>query len=553
MNIKRDMITSITLSCVAHIAFLVYAAHLFVPAMRTESRPARKKISFVMKSLDTKIPRKIKVRPKKIASQDVLKFENRSEAQTASTMTMEELAERQKPRIPLKVSASKDESVLPEQKSIDALDETKKFHKSESPKRQRETRPHLMDTVDTPDADVFVSPEDFAQDTGASKEFYDKMPAFTPASSGIQIDLSDAGREPETYREPVSSIQRVADFKDYKDYLVSQVAIYQDPQDRYKYYKISIRIGEQGVQLASLPKEIIFLIDCSTSMREDRMEEFKKGISYALRNLNPGDTFNIFTFKKSITKFREASVDASEINIQAALRFVDDLTVGEKTDTYLALSETINYQSQIDPSYIILISDGRPTQGITNSRVLINQISLMNEGKKAIFAFTGGARVNRYLLDFIAYKNRGWTEYSYRSHEIEWHMANLYEKIRNPILTDIRYNISGLKNPQMYPKMLPDIFKNTEFTLYGRFSEEKEFLLRILGNAQGKTNELIIESSLKKATQGGREIARNWAFNKIYYLIGLLRNNSENKTIIEEINYLCNKFDIQTPYSGKIR
>lgn len=552
MQFKKDMILSVGISAVAHILFFVFAAQMFIPAMRTEEREEKKLLSFVVKTLNTNIPKRIYVEPQKVEPTDILKFENPSSMDIVKSVAMEEIAQNQKSEIQIKQTDLQETAILPDIKPFEDKGPDKKFEKFMREKTDRKTRKSLIKIVDSAETDTFVSPEDFAQNTGASEDFFDKMPGFTPQLADIKVDLTNQQSSTLLPDEYIPTIQRIANFSDYKEYLVNNVEIYEDPTDRYKYYKISIRIGKDGMELVSIPKEIIFLIDCSISMEAERLEEFKKGISYALNHLNPQDTFNIFAFKKSIKKFSQDSVSPTPQSVNAALDFVSNLTVGEKTDTYLALSETINFQSQVSPSYVILISDGRPTKGMTDSRLLINQISMINNGKKSIFAFTGGARVNRYLLDFIAYKNRGWTEYSYRTHEIEWHMANMYEKIRNPILSNIRYNISGLENPQMYPKMLPDIFKNTEFTLYGRFTDEKKFLLRILGDANGKTNELTIESSLSTATSGTEEIAKSWAFNKIYYLIGLLRDNAENKTIIKEINFLCNKFNIKTPYSGNI-
>ncbi len=553
MKCKRDFLISISVSLVAHIIFFLFAANMLVPAMRSQEREEKKKSAFVVKTLDSKVPKRIAVNRSKIESSDILKFENPSEFGVATTLTFDELTQNQKSEIKIKDKKITETAVLPEIRQFDNTQKNKKYNKFIRKKTDRKTRRSLIKVVDAPDANTFVNPQDFAEDTGASEDFFDKMPGFTPQLADIKVDLFQKDRGALVSENYISTMQRVANFSNYEEYLVSNVSIYEDPTDKYKYYKVSIKIGKDGLNLSSVPKEIIFLIDCSISMEALRLEEFKKGISYALKNLNSKDTFNIFAFKKSIKKFKKSSISPNKDTIKEALSFVENLTVGEKTDTYLALSETINFKRTIKPSYVILISDGRPTKGVTNSRLLINQISAINNGKKSIFAFTGGARVNRYLLDFIAYKNRGWTEYSYRTHEIEWHMANMYEKIRNPILSNIRYNISGLKNPQMYPKMLPDIFKNTEFTLYGRFIDEKKFLLRILGEANGKTSELSIESSLEDVYTGDEQIARSWAFNKIYYLIGLLRDNSENKTIIKEINFLCNKFNIKTPYSGNIR
>jgi len=73
-----------------------------------------------------------------------------------------------------------------------------------------------------------------------------------------------------------------------------------------------------------------------------------------------------------------------------------------------------------------------------------------------------------------------------------------------------------------------------------------------LGDLEGETNEFMIIGSLDKAIESNADIAKNWAFNKIYHLIGLMKPNKQNTKIIDEINYLCKKFNIQTPYSKQL-
>ncbi|VAW11586.1 hypothetical protein MNBD_BACTEROID05-149, partial [hydrothermal vent metagenome] len=60
------------------------------------------------------------------------------------------------------------------------------------------------------------------------------------------------------------------------------------------------------------------------------------------------------------------------------------------------------------------------------------------------------------------------------------------------------------------------------------------------------------KGSLKQATPGDFQIARDWAFNKIYHLIGKLQNKGDNSIILKEINELSEKFGIKTPYSKSV-
>ena len=66
--------------------------------------------------------------------------------------------------------------------------------------------------------------------------------------------------------------------------------------------------------------------------------------------------------------------------------------------------------------------------------------------------------------------------------------------------------------------------------------------------AQDK-KQFIVSASLKDAPPGDKQIARDWAFHKIYYLISELQYNENNQALIDAINGLCAKFHIITPYS----
>ncbi|MCA9399165.1 MAG: hypothetical protein KC618_05420, partial [Candidatus Omnitrophica bacterium] len=263
-------------------------------------------------------------------------------------------------------------------------------------------------------------------------------------------------------------------------------------------------------------------------------------------------TFNILAFRDEITRFKPNSVSPNQNTITQAVRFVENLTAGAKTDTYNALNESIKTKIVQTPSYIILLSDGRSTEGVTDSTKIINEISTYNNGRRSIFAFSGGLRVNRYLLDFISYKNRGWTEYAYRTHLIDEHLTSMYEKIKDPIFLNLRYRSNGLNTGEMFPKILPDFFRNAEFTLYGIYDEQDQFVLQLLADFKGKTKEFIMQGKLQSAPQGSEDIAKNWAFNKIYYLISSLEHDKKNDAIIKQIRELSEKFNIDTPYSGDI-
>ncbi|MCK5580386.1 MAG: VWA domain-containing protein [Candidatus Omnitrophica bacterium] len=383
---------------------------------------------------------------------------------------------------------------------------------------------------------------------GITEDFLDKMPGFTPAlpQKGYQQSKSGQGAM-SVKRKHAPLIKRTTTLDSLSDKLDFTLSTFHDRKDNQKYFQITIRTNQQA-DLPTLKKEVVFLVDSSSSIQTERMEEFKEGLRAFLAELNPDDIFNIIAFKEKIRPFQKKSVQPTETNIQDALKFVNNLKAAKKTNTYQALLKTMKKKTTRDPAYIILLSDGRPTKGMTDSQEMINKIAKKNKGKTSIFALSGGVHVNRYLLDFIAYKNRGWSEYAGRTHQIDDTLKNFSKKIKNPIILYLRYYISGVDMKETFPKSLPDLFRGAEFTLYGKYEKEDKVVMQLLGHVQNKTKEFIVEGNFNEAQDGDAQIAKNWAYNKIYHLIGLLKYNKNNASLLQEINQLAEKFDIKTPY-----
>ncbi len=551
MRIKKPLLCSISISVVAHVLFFTCAAGIRIPGVYATIE--RSKRFFNIKSLEKEIPRKKPLKRREVAYAQALRFESPLYSESITSYRDEGNVEKaslipKSEAVEKAVSASKREDVSD-------LMESEKEYKALKAGSPRDTREDLVEVARLPGDGVFAEPKDVLGESELPRDFLEKMPGFTPERAGGFLDRMRQKVVSRFSKSYMPAVRREKGFVDLDSYLVCGLSTYEDPGDGQKYFKLSIMAGNYAEDLPRAPKEIVFLVDCSLSILPARLREFKKGLRYILNHLNPEDRFNIMAFKEEMSWFRPRSVEPNRSNIQDALTFVDRLRLaaGVRTDVYSALYQGIKVDSVIEPSYIVLFSDGHPTRGVTSSKRITSEISKLNRGKRPIFAFSGGWRVNRYLLDFISYKNRGWTEYAQSTYSIGRHIASMYEKIKDPVLLNLRYRASGLDEEEVFPKTLPDFFRNAEFTLFGRCVDGGEFSLQLLGDSDGETNEFIVVGSFKNAAEGGRDIATNWAFNKIYHLIGLLEYGKENERIVKEIALLCDKFDIKIPYSRWLR
>ncbi len=375
-------------------------------------------------------------------------------------------------------------------------------------------------------------------------EFLEEMAAFTPSisSSTPQLPSSSLNLPAQGYMNSEKQAE------DLDQYLRVKVTTYRTPEDGKGYYQLSISPGPAAGSLEIVPKEVVFLVDASLSIKRKRLNSFINGIEYSIQNLNPGDKFNIYAFKEEIVKLSPSAISSEPANIKKALNFLGGVRAGQRTDLYQAFLQSIRSEASQFPSYLILMSDGRANTGITSPIQIITEISEINNKSRSIFSFSGGARVNRFLLDFLSYQNRGWSEYAKDEGDITRKVSELYDKIRNPILLNAQFQVVNLEQDSIYPRHLPDFYLDTEFKLFGTFEKEGPFSVRLMGQANGKPKELIFSGDFSQASAGNSDIARHWAFNKIYHLMSEITRDGYNREKIEEIKHLSKRFKIRTPY-----
>ncbi|MGB7327817.1 MAG: VWA domain-containing protein [Rubripirellula sp.] len=155
-----------------------------------------------------------------------------------------------------------------------------------------------------------------------------------------------------------------------------------------KYYDIDIHA-----------KRMMFVIDRSGSMKDydkgmTRLDRAKLELSRVIRGLPFDVEFGITFFESSVRQWREELVPATEENKVEALTFIDRLGYGDRTNTYGALRESLEFDAQLE--VVFLLSDGRPTAGkILAPNMIVDDIMHRNRFRHVNFntigiAVTGG-------------------------------------------------------------------------------------------------------------------------------------------------------------------
>ena len=548
-NNKKKVFLSVGISLAVHVILLIVALNMVIVGFSMAPREAA---SLIHVKIDT---RKLSSKPQGQAP-DKNSYEPRMETPELgqpqfSTIEKGEDMLAQNPSQAL--SGEPEQVIIAEKSAVEVVVEKSALRGSSKPLQQRVPQSRIIAAENVLKEFVPSTAESMREAPDLPKSF---AQGLDDTDSGLlsMSSISDS-EENKLQGAPKHNLQIPFDSKtitkDIKAFLAYELMTYEDPADQGRYFKLSVRVEEAPVTLPSIPKEIVFLIDASNSIGAERLDQFKSGVAQCLTKLGMNDKFNVMVFKKTLVKFMPKSIGRDPSSLGSAADFLNGFKPGSKTDVYDAVLKSIELPEAMKPAYIILLSDGQATEGVTNPQQIINQIAKINKGRVPVFAFGGGVFVDEYLMEFLAFTNRGWAEFSPKSFQVGKRLVDMYNHIKDPVLLNLRYYVGGLNEKEMYPKLLPDFFRGSQFVLYGRYSDEKSFYLKLLGDAQGEVKEYLITNDISRAPKGERDIAVQWAFRKVYHLVSNLEFDKDNKALLKEIKDLSKKFNLKTPYVDK--
>ncbi|MCC6486847.1 MAG: VWA domain-containing protein [Candidatus Hydrogenedentes bacterium] len=352
-------------------------------------------------------------------------------------------------------------------------------------------------------------------------------------------------------RAPVSeSIQKESKFEFIDDLVDMQVDAFVPPGERQGFFRLRI-VPKEGETITPLPKDVTFIIDASNSILQRKLDQTVQGVRGCIQELRESDRFNVVIFRDTPTLVRPSLTYATAEEKAQALVFLTGVQSRGETDVYQGILPVISEPPRDGvPGIVVVMSDGKPTTGIKDGRTLINALTAQNENRHSIFAFAGGRTVNQHLLDLLAYRNKGEASFTPQLEAISTELPRFFSSLNDPILVDCAADFGRVNEENVFPKQLPDFYKGQAVTVYGRFDpiNDKKIALRLTGRAGAKEKEVVFQADLAEAARGDRDIARNWAFRKIYYLIGEMTRVGETPELLTELRALAKEHNIRTSY-----
>ena len=329
------------------------------------------------------------------------------------------------------------------------------------------------------------------------------------------------------------------------------VTVFND-QKTEPYARVDITPKRTLRKLRTIPRDLVVVIDVSGSIPQEWVNAVVRGVRDGLSDLNAGDRFNVVFFNEKPSFFsREGVQPATDKNITAAGQFLLSARSGGDTDVNQALARLMVRDVATSRVYdLILISDGVPTRGVMNTRELINLVTRDNDLAASIYCVGVGEKQNRPLLEFLAYRNRGFCvfcdpENSFTAPDV---IRGLMSRLRYPIMKDIRMTVAGLDNDQVFPRDVPNIHQGETLSIFGRYAAPSVFTMRLAGHNGVQPLDFTFSRSLNDAQAGDKQIAHDWAFWKLHHLYSEVIRQGETPELREAIDRLRKEYGLKTLY-----
>jgi Ca-activated chloride channel family protein len=295
---------------------------------------------------------------------------------------------------------------------------------------------------------------------------------------------------------------------------------------------------------ASLPREVIFVIDTSGSMHGASILQAKEALELAVLRLGPRDRFNVIEFNSGASVLFADARAASAENLALAARWIRALKAQGGTEMAAALRLALNGRESPDRvRQVIFLTDG----AVGNEEALFRLIA-ERLGDSRLFTVGIGSAPNSHFMTKAAQTGRGTFTYIGRPDEVKQKMGELFAKLESPVLKNVHVQWPGGAQVESWPKRLPDLYLGEPVVVTAALAGAAGEIVvsGTLGNAPWRAAVPV------SAAAEGSGMGVLWAREKIAALLDSLRENAPEPEVRAAVVDLALTHHLVTKYTSLV-
>lgn len=338
--------------------------------------------------------------------------------------------------------------------------------------------------------------------------------------------------------------------------LSARLVTSQDRRDpEHTYFRVEITRRNEKV-LPVIPKDVLFIQDCSASLAEQRLYFCREGLIKSLPLIGPQDRFNIVSFRDQVDSCFPAWTNNTPEAQDRALAYITTMRSQGETDIFNAIRTALSFQTLPGrPVIAILITDGHSTTGLMDGTAIIREVTKANAGAVSVFTFGTSPQAYTYMLDLLSYCNRGDSRVIRNGRwDIPRELAGLAAEVSHPVLSEVRLRVAEATPCAVYPVQTMNLFSDRPLVLYGRCPRTQERLVfQAAGRAGDTVCDMIFDLNVGQppSTTDQEDIRHSWAQQKIYHLLAEYAR-TRDRGLITEIDSTAKANRVNVPYRDEL-
>ena len=295
--------------------------------------------------------------------------------------------------------------------------------------------------------------------------------------------------------------------------------------------------------VAIAPREIVFVLDTSSSMRGAPLAKAKDVIRGVLGKLRADDTFQIVRFDDDASALGPRPIANKPRNVQIVLDWLAKLDAGGGTEMASGIAAALAVPH--DPArlrIVAFLTDGY----IGNEDEILKSVG-DRLGESRVFCFGVGSAVNRYLLEEMAGIGRGTAQFVRPDEDSHAAVDTFERRIDAPVLTDVRIDWQGLAVSDVAP--VPDLFLGQPLAITGHYAHGGAATVTVHGKQGGRDVAFDVRVELPERDASRPAIATVWARQRIAELSRRLVRKADS-SLEHEILALALEHHLLTKYTA---
>jgi len=318
-----------------------------------------------------------------------------------------------------------------------------------------------------------------------------------------------------------------------------------------------------------LPRDVVFLVDRSASMREASVAQARRAVRLVLEHLAVDDAVQVVAFDHERIVLDEAALylPVGTDTTSRVDAFLAGLTARGGSELEAALERGAALPVRKGRAkLVVLLTDAavgdegrllRRTREILDGTALAapKQVALVS-AKTRLFVLGIGPSVHRWLIARLARVGGGASDVLLPTEDVETVVTRFARRVRHggPVLRGLRLAWDDALPADVYPSPIPELFGGQPVEVVGRFAGDGPTRLVLTGEtAAGAPFRQEIDVTLPEASTAVPGLERVWARARIEARLDrLIEDPSVAADVRLEVLGLALKHSLVSPYTSLV-